>query len=349
MSFAREVCRASRCGTAARAIRVGATRTHLDGNGGTALAWNDAVRPRKTDIERLNDELDAPRPSSPETTGVRTTPDQQPRLRWLIPIDEHAEERAALEFGKWLHADNDAHAFEAVYVPTTGGMPVEAVAEAAKARALAAGADAVVERFIEAQELQLPTEVLWEVDRRSHTGVVLARRADAQDDAMVRLGGLTRHVALHASALVAVVPHDFEARAKGERRGPGLGPVLLAVDPAETPGTALTVARRIARSKERELELGFVPVDGSADAAALEAWTEAHGAGDVPARIGRGEVAPTLREMARRIDAALIVAGTGQRSVVSRALRPSVALDLCRFADRPVLLVPRQAGDAPEA
>jgi len=297
-----------------------------------------------------------PRPSTADTDDAR--------LCWLVPVDEHAEERAALEFAKWLDRGNDQHGFDAVYVPTAGGVPVEAVARRAKVAACEAGADELVDRFVEPEALQLPTEALWERDPDSFTGVIIARRAAKDDDALVRLGGLTRHVALRASAAVAVVPHDLETE------GMSAGPVILGVDPEHTPHQALRIADTIASSKATTVSLVHVPTraptkptsdahdEDDATVQAIRRWADdaarraglagrGFGEGDQVA-IARGEVGPALRAVARRRDACVIVVGTRQRNVLARALRPSVAIELSRFAERPVVMVPEGAQSVSE-
>ncbi len=237
---------------------------------------------------------------------------------WLVLLGEDESERGAAEFGQWLAEDGATHRVAEVREPE------------------------------EQEELPEPGE---------HGGIVVARRADAASLAFVRLGARVRKMADATSEPLAIVPHDLE------RAEISMGPVLLAVDPHSTPPSAAAFADDLARSKGLPLLLVHVaPVplmSGSPgmgatmevlhlayeaeerQANALRAgWSEAHGLRGARRMVVRGNVRHAIQGVARREDASVLVCGTQQRTVLQRALDPSCALELARYARRPVILVP---------
>jgi len=75
--------------------------------------------------------------------------------------------------------------------------------------------------------------------------------------------------------------------------------------------------------------------------------TGGRGAGVSHVDVLDGPSAPTIVEAARECDARVIVVGTGEHDPIGRYIYGERALQILRLADRPVLIVPRDAVAAP--
>ena len=144
------------------------------------------------------------------------------------------------------------------------------------------------------------------------------------------------------------------------------GPVLLATKPFGGLDAPLAVARWLATREERELHVVSVlePTDSLALAAGIPPLpaqfydeeretllariheslsTGGRGADVAHAAVLEGPAAPTIVDAARACDARVIVIGTGKHDAIGRYIYGERALDVLRLADRPVLVVPRDA------
>ncbi|MEO6527566.1 MAG: universal stress protein [Gemmatimonadaceae bacterium] len=148
------------------------------------------------------------------------------------------------------------------------------------------------------------------------------------------------------------------------------GPVLLATKPFGGLDAPLAVARWLAAREERELRV--VSVIESNDGAAVapdvpyfaaqrseeertalaaeirqELWLKGNG-GDVPqVEVLEGMGLEPIVETARASRARVIVVGTGRHDPIGRYIYGERALQMLRIADRPVLVVPRDAQAGP--
>jgi nucleotide-binding universal stress UspA family protein len=144
------------------------------------------------------------------------------------------------------------------------------------------------------------------------------------------------------------------------------GPVLLAAKPFSGFDASLAVARWLAAREERELHVvsvlehndavviaaGIPPMperyyDEDRDALATQIRRELTALGDdteaVHVDVVEGPSAHMVVDMARQCDARVIVIGTGKHDPIGRYLYGERALQIVSIADRPVLVVPRDA------
>jgi nucleotide-binding universal stress UspA family protein len=144
------------------------------------------------------------------------------------------------------------------------------------------------------------------------------------------------------------------------------GPVLLATKPFGGLDAPRAVARWLAAREERELHVVSVleQTDSLAIAAGIpplpaqfhdeeratlttriHEWiaTGGRGADVAHAAVLEGPAAPTIVDAARACDARVIVVGTGKHDPIGRYIYGERALQILRIADRPVLIVPRNA------
>jgi nucleotide-binding universal stress UspA family protein len=148
------------------------------------------------------------------------------------------------------------------------------------------------------------------------------------------------------------------------------GPVLLATKPFGGLDAPLAVARWLAAREERELRVVSVleSSDGPAVAAGVphlaaqhcdeertalaaqirqELWFKGNGA-DVPqVEVLAGSSLEPVVDTARESRARVIVVGTGRHDPIGRYIYGERALQMLRLADRPVLVVPRNAQAGP--
>jgi nucleotide-binding universal stress UspA family protein len=142
------------------------------------------------------------------------------------------------------------------------------------------------------------------------------------------------------------------------------GPVMLATKPFIGLDAPLAVARWLATREERELHVvsvlekddtaavGVLPLperyyDESRGALAAQisrALTPYDGHGEPPlVEIVDGPSASGIMDAAQRCNARVIVIGTGKHDPIGRYVYGERALEIVSIADRPVLIVPREA------
>jgi len=284
------------------------------------------------------------------------------RFNWIVALDERGDCRGAIHFSKWLGSSGEQHRFFGVHVPPDGGDADETEAQT-RAVVKSARAESVFRDIVRTEPNTHPSEILTEIDPSVAAGLVVSRRADTDGPSLIRLGGMVRRIAEHTATPVAIVPHDL---------GPGqmsTGPVLIAIHPRQTPPDAARFARHLAASKGLQPLLVHVAhvdetgllnasVDALQDAYArseaeaahaLEQWAVRNGLASAWRVVVRGDVRFAIQTVAQRHDASMIVCGTRQRSIFARLLEPSRALELARYARRPVVLVPRSDDESVSA
>ncbi len=305
--------------------------------------------------------LDASR-RQPERRAVpRLAPDAGPepgsdaRFNWIVALDARGDCRGALELVKWLAERSDRHRFFGVHVPSEDDAAASESEDRARAVVESAQAGELVEVIVRTRTASAPEDILSEVDPDVAAGLVVSRRADAEGASLLRLGGTVRRLAEQTSTPVAIAPHDLE------RTQISRGPVLVAVDPEHTPSDVGIFSQHLASSKGLDLMLVNVAhvddagllsasVDALHDAyrraereaaTELERWAIRHGLASSWRTVVRGDVRFAIQTVAQRHDASVIVCGTRQRNIFSRLIEPSRALEIARYARRPVFLVPR--------
>ncbi len=308
--------------------------------------------PRRTDTASANV------PLHPSEVG---STEHWSDFEWAVALDAEGECRGALQFSRWLATNSRGQRFRGVHVPPDDG--VDAIASAQRVRAVitSAHADGIFDALIQTDADLPPVDALTELSPRPSAGLILSRRADASGSALIRLGGMVRRIAEQSSTPVAIVPHDLDLMQMSH------GPVVLAVDPESTPDAAAGFAAGLARSKGLRLLLvtvaqveGFAALSSDMDEvmAAYEQaernthekllrWAADNGVAQAWREVVRGNVRFAIQTVAQRYDASIIVCGTRQRRILERLLEPSRALELARYARRPVILVP--ADDEAEA
>jgi len=149
------------------------------------------------------------------------------------------------------------------------------------------------------------------------------------------------------------------------------GPVLLATKPFNGLDAPLAVARWLAAREERALRVVSVlePTEGvvvagvpplpsryyADERTALAAQIRSEiavadaGPGSLRVDVLEGQSAQTIVDAARECGARVIVVGTGRHDPIGRYLYGECALQILGRADRPVLIVPRDAVAAPLA
>lgn len=297
-----------------------------------------------------------------ERTGAASTaamPGETPSRDWFVPLDAEGDATAALEFARWLGAGNVQHVFQGVNLtdaPGAVGLTGDGDGDAAPYGGSQASSLRILDRIVDVDDGASPAGAIEELNERGHAqGLVVPRRADANDPALVRLGSFTRKLVSSAAMPIVIVPHDLHLLQISS------GPVMVAVEPGRTPGAAASVAAEIAEAKHLPMVLVTVAqistaVEFGNDAeelrdayqlaereakADLIAWAAHHGVEKAWRHVVRGDVRFAIEHAARRFDASIIICGTRQRSIVERLLSPSSALELARYSARPVALIPQ--------
>jgi nucleotide-binding universal stress UspA family protein len=150
----------------------------------------------------------------------------------------------------------------------------------------------------------------------------------------VLIESVSRQLADRAPCPVAVVPPGATLE--------GPGPVVAGYDGSEHSRRAARHAAALAGRLDRELVL----VHATGGPEELVTADAAIGV-DAKLDVVEGDPAETLARLGREREAPFVVTGTRGRNVVTSALLGSVTDGLVRRADRPVVLVPANAGDAP--
>lgn len=183
-------------------------------------------------------------------------------------------------------------------------------------------------------------------------GIVVGRLAPREGAAVTRLGRVARRTLRELVRPVVVVPPDLETIAGG--------PVILATDVSDDSVAAARFAVDVAARLDRPLVLAHVvsqPDDYGAHylpavsigrlredhqregEAALAAWATQHELTGERV-VAQGGVVPTLLELAKTRNAALIVTGSRKLSTFDRILLTSVGSQAAAHASTAVAVVP---------
>jgi nucleotide-binding universal stress UspA family protein len=187
--------------------------------------------------------------------------------------------------------------------------------------------------------------------------LILGRRAQRNEDPVVRLGEVTRRVLRRLPVPVIVVSPDH-----GGRDDPGLGegPVILATDLSEHGAAAIRFARELAARLDRELLLvhctqayhwavSYVSAatieslqaqSRAAASTSLDRWANMHGLADVRREVCMGDPVKQLLQLTATEDATMLVTGSRMLGPVGRLFVASVSSELAAAANCPVAVVP---------
>lgn len=290
-------------------------------------------------------------------------------MRWLIGIDLRKRSKGALQMGAWLCAQSTSEPIELVcaHVIAERVWGPQDVAEALRPWAVEALAQDVARwgpaTGIVATRVVVAPSVeagLAQVARETHChGIVIGRVAPMSGRALVRLGTVARRMLRQLPLPVMVVPADMS------QDDIGGGPLMLGTELGSSSSSAARFAHEIAGALDRGLVLVHVDpshmiappyLGGGAAAIArvpgrdrsdMETWARHRGLVGVELRLADGPVLECLIDEARRGPAAIVVVGSRALGLAQRLFVSSVASDLARFADRPVLVVPAEQGRVP--
>jgi nucleotide-binding universal stress UspA family protein len=209
-----------------------------------------------------------------------------------------------------------------------------------------------------------PEAVLAHVaEERDADGLIVGRAGAAGEWSLVSLGRVARRLLRHVPRPVVVVPPDLDVAALGR------GPVVIAAAPVDHAVAAIRFGRKLAETLDLPALLVHVIPDPAvypvgADPAltytsaqqastlldrarvraqaehGLQAWLREHGLGEPPVRAEPGRKSWTLLDVARSVDATMIVCGSRRLSLAERIFQSSVGTELAGQADRPVVVVP---------
>jgi nucleotide-binding universal stress UspA family protein len=292
-------------------------------------------------------------------------------------MDLQATSHGAVRFARWLQ-ERSPHEqrLRGVYVGSTAtierelpgpGLPGERACTMMRATAESLGAASAFSAF-EAVPSDEPEAVLARVaEEHGAHGLVIGRAGAAGEWSLVSLGRVARRLLRHVPRPVVVVPPDLDLAALGH------GPVVIGVAPVDHAITAIQFGRALAETLDLPMLLVHVIPDPatfpvvspdpmvpmapytSAEQAsslvdrarvrmgaehALREWLREHGLGDPPLRAEAGRKAWTLLDVARSVQASMIVCGSRRLSLVERVFESSVGTELAARADRPVVVVP---------
>lgn len=290
-------------------------------------------------------------------------------------MDLTSTSHGAVRLARWLQArSRHEQLLRGVYVGSAAtiermlpgaGPPGERACLMMRGAAESLGAASAFAAF-EAVPGDEPEEVLARVaEAHDADGLVIGRAGAAGEWSLVSLGRVARRLLRHVPRPVVVVPPDLDVAALGR------GPVVIGAAPVEHAVDAIRCGRALAETLDLPALLVHVlpdpaafPLAGPADPAitstsaqqavalldrarlrveaehALAGWLREHGLGEPPLRAVPGRPARTLLDVAREVEATLIVCGSRRLSLGERIFQSSVGTELAARADRPVVVVP---------
>lgn len=284
---------------------------------------------------------EAPHPSSPHP--------------WIVGIDIDGTCDGALAWARWIHEHTTPQ------VPIVGvhavhhGELAHMLERAVHDIVLRAGAAEVVSQ-VAVLHGDNPTEILTAaIPLHGAAGLLIGRRAPLEGRAVVRLGRVARRLLRTLPAPVVVAPPDLRIESIGD------GPIVVAVDAGPGSAEAVTFARRMAQSLDKEVvavrvaptvdDFGpqfltepsrrTIQAELRANAEKeLDFWGRSRGLHGMRALVLQGSAVPTLTEFARREGAPLLVCGTRPLGRVARLFSASVGRELAASAGTAVAVVP---------
>jgi len=290
-------------------------------------------------------------------------------------MDLTSASHGAVRLARWLQQRSpQEQRLRGVYVGTATtiehtlpgpGLPGERACSMMRAEAEALG---VAEAFVafEAVPGDEPEAVLARVaEAHEAKGIVIGRAGAANEWTLVSLGRVARRLLRHVPRPLVVVPPDLDVGTLGR------GPVVIGVATVDHAVPAIRLGRALAEALDLPVLLVHVipdpatmPVAGAdptfayagaqpamvvdharlrMDAEhALRAWLRQQGLGELPVRAELGPKPWALLEVARTLEATMIVCGSRRLSLAERIFQSSVGTELAARADRPVIVVPPQ-------
>ncbi|MCB9704913.1 MAG: universal stress protein [Myxococcales bacterium] len=290
-------------------------------------------------------------------------------MKWIVGVDLRHRSDGAIKLARWL----SERSAERERCELVGVHVVEASQMAALQRF--DPRPAVLSRLAEEAALVVQNagagEILTKIDviegrGAAHSlesaciyhhgdGLIIGRKAGAQEHTLVRLGSVARHI-LHAlPAPVFVVAPDLDESALGE------GPIIVATVPTDASLSACNFARALGERIGREVvfvRVVTVPEDYAHiywSGEALEAfraefldrareqlrdWLAANGFGDARYEVRYGPEVGELVAAANLHASPLIVTGSRLLGTFERMLTPSTSSELAAHAPCPVVVVP---------
>lgn len=292
-------------------------------------------------------------------------------------MDLGSTSHGAIRLARWLQERSpQEQRLRGVYAGTTTtierelpgpGLPGERAGTMLRATAESLGAASAFEAF-EAIPDGEPEEALARAaEQYDADGLIIGRAGPAGEWTLVSLGRVARRLLRHVPRPVIVVPPDLDVSALGR------GPVVIGAAPVDHAVSAIRFGRELAESLDLPVLLVHVIPDpaayplvtgdpaaayasvtaagtGALDDARLRAaaehalleWLRAHDLGEPPVRAEPGRKAWTLLDVARSVEASMIVCGSRRLSLAERVFQSSVGTELAARADRPVMVVPPQ-------
>lgn len=289
-------------------------------------------------------------------------------------MDLTSTSHGAVRLARWLQArSRHEQRLRGVYVGSAAtiermlpgaGLPGERACLMMRAAAESLGAASAFAAF-EAVPGDEPEEVLARVAEANEAdGLVIGRAGAAGEWSLVSLGRVARRLLRHVPRPVMVVPPDLDVAALGR------GPVVIGAAPVDHAVSAIRFGRALAETLDLPTLVVHVLPDPAAfplagpdpaltytsaqqavallDRArlrveaehALAGWLREHGLGEPPLRAEPGRKARTLLDVAREVEATLVVCGSRRLSLGERIFQSSVGTELAARADRPVVVVP---------
>lgn len=281
------------------------------------------------------------------------------RYDWLVGIDLAPSSRGVLRYADWLHrqgaVEHQLHGMYSVANAVPDGT-LQLVHESE-----------TLESFVTSRECRDAFTTLRAVSgaadrmlaRRATEvgadGILVGRAAATDERAFVSLGPIPRRLLRRAPVPVIVVPPDL---------GPSTfsgGPVVIAVTPSGDSVGALRFGLTFAETHGWDVRIVHVlprgsttaPREPGADAGEIqptpsttesrdkvERWCRAEGMLNPRCDVFHGRIEPTLLDLAKQVDASMIVCGSRRLSLLERLLSSSVGSGVAAHADRPVAVVP---------
>ncbi|KIG17446.1 Universal stress protein family protein [Enhygromyxa salina] len=296
------------------------------------------------------------------------SPDKPPPSKWAIGVELHEAHLGPVRFASALartdedlalgiHALPDLELLHPLVNQAEAKQMHEKVASQITALMAQAGHNPAQVRVELVEDAEIERGLAEASVRLGVDALVIGRRANRDEDPIVRLGEVARKILRRLPVPVVVVPPDF-----GSEGDPGLGdgPVIVGVDLTGHGATATRFAAGLAKKLGRPLMLAhgtqafawgisYIPAASMETLQAqtragagqkLREWAGEMGLEDAKQHVFMGDPAKQLSELAVAEDAAILVTGSRMLGVVERLFLSSVSSELAATARCPVAVVP---------